>query len=312
MVHPGQDGSWTPLFRFFGLLLILTPLRVALFYLHLPVWLSLPITLIFTAVPILAIYQAARFGWTPRWAALFLMAGLALHLGLTAIIPRGEALAGGEGIRALAGLLTALSQVGLVTWTVGLGALLASLIREKNMIVPISIFLALFDFYLILTPQAPVANFLEEHPQYLQTIGYALPGADANVIAYIGPADLFMLAVFFVAIFRFGMRARATLLAVLPVLALYLLAAILFPAFASGLPALVPMGITVLLVNAREFKMSKEELAATGVVAALGVGLILWGTLRPTPLAAPSRSELGPAHEAPLRSPVPDDPDRSR
>jgi len=68
-----------------------------------------------------------------------------------------------------------------------------------------------------------------------------------------------------------------------------------------SMPALVPIGLVVLLVNRKEFKLSKDEWASTAVVGALGVGLLIWGATRPKPVekksSATEQTQPGPASQ---------------
>lgn len=304
-----------PLVAFFSVLAALAALTVALSYLQVPLsWAraaTILITVIFIAGPILGLFRAGAHPWTPKFAALFLVAGLAVQFGLSAVVSQ----LGGRGLAAI--VLHAISQQGLPMWTVGLGALLATLLKDRNLLLPVSLFLALFDVFLVLTPSGITRTIMKVAPKLLPSVAHQVPsvqtqaptGTPVAPFAFVGPADFLFLGLFFVAIFRFGLRARATFLWLLVALAAYLLLAM----FVGPVPLLVPIGLTVLIVNLPEFKMTKEEWVSTAVVAALGIGLIAWSATRPravepAPQAVPSPSASGSALAGSASTPAPASP----
>ncbi|HZH99378.1 MAG TPA: hypothetical protein VEX38_10440, partial [Fimbriimonadaceae bacterium] len=246
------EKSAKPLIIFFGVLGALAPLRLALGFAAVPLGLVLPVsilmTVIFIAAPVLALYRAASYAWTAKTAWLFLGGGVLVHIPLQLLAQ--NVLTGFP-----AALAAAVAQVGLVTWCVGLGALLTMLLKDKNLLIPVSVFLAAFDIFLVFTPVGFTQQIMRAAPQALPTVGYAVPqvtntptSGPVGAFAYIGPADFLFMGMFFVALFRFRMRTRETLIALIPALLVYLLlAAVLGP-----IPLLVPIGLTVLLVNIAE------------------------------------------------------------
>jgi hypothetical protein len=245
------------------------------------------VAILFLGAPILALFFAARGRWSPKLAGLFVALGVALQVGfaLLAVVVLGP-------MTLLGQIALAISQIGLPIWCVGLGALLATLVKDKNILIPIAIFLAVYDMFLVLTPGGPTQEILKHAPQVFESVAMAIPavqsqatGGRVEAMAHAGPADFVFLSMFFIALFRFRMRTDQTLRWMIPVLLVYLL---LTGVLGMPLPALVPIGATVLLVNWREFKMTRDELVSTIVVAALGVGLLAWGASRPKPPAEPS------------------------
>jgi hypothetical protein len=273
--------------------------RVLLAFVDLPLGL-LPVAntlvgILFLGAPIIALFFAARTGWTPRVAALFVVAGLVLQFGFFALarFVLGDTFAGQVAI--------AISQIGLPMWCVGLGALLATLVKDKNILIPIAIFLAIYDVFLVLTPVGPTRQMVTSQPIVFESIAAAIPSVGkVRPSAYAGPADFVFLSMFFIAMFRFRMRTEQTLRWIVPVLFLYL---VLVGFLKTPLPALVPIGATVLLVNRREFKMNRDEKIATILVAILGIGLLIWGATRPAPPAEPSPSDAAQGAPRPAGSP---------
>jgi hypothetical protein len=207
-------------------------------------------------------------------------------------------------------VLIAVAQGALACWCVGLGALLATLVKEKNIILPIAIFLAAYDFFLVLTPWGFTQALLKVAQPVFRKVAAQIPAVTsapthgvAAPQAYVGMADLVFLAMFFIALFRFRMRTRETLFAVIPALVVYLLIVLffgdvsLFGFSLSALPALVPIGLAVLLVNWREFQLSRDEKLSTVVLAVLAIGFLVFAATRPKPSTLP-KSPPGPSQRA--------------
>lgn len=317
--HPSR--RFGPLSVFFLVLLAVGLLRVLLGFVGVPLVLvgpaSVAVTVIFVAAPILALFFVASKDWSWKLALAFVLGGGLVHgASILFLSPQTQMLLSQMTIGVpplVLALVAALGQIGLVTWCTGLGALLVTLIKDKNLIIPIAIFLAAFDIFLVLTPAGPTQQILKSNPQIFESLAYQVPKVQAEAamgpvapFAFIGPADFLFCAMFFVALFRFKMRTRQTLVALVPTLLVYLALAYFMP-----LPALVPIGLVVLAINLPEFRLSRDEWAATGVVAAIGIGLILWGATRPAPPVEPSPKGGAPAVPGSEGSPATELPDRS-
>jgi hypothetical protein len=244
--------------------------------------LNVLLAVLFLGIPILALFFGANHKWGPRLALGFVIGGALLQwLGVEFRDMTGIA----------GGVLNAFGQAGLQFWTVGLGALLATLIKDKNILVPIAIFLAIFDVFLVLTPMGITQQIMQKAPEALPSVAAQVPALGTNqptgkalTAAYVGPADLVFLGCFFVALFRFRMQTRLTFKLVVPALLVYL-AVVLSTGW--PLPALVPIGLCLLVANWREFQLSKDEKISTAVVAALGLALLIWSATRPRPMPEP-------------------------
>lgn len=298
---------------FFGTLGLLAILRVAMAYLLVPEALRIPvsflITVIFVILPIIALFRAGSHLWTVKLALGFVACGALIQFGLQALQ------LGGKGLLPI--VVDAVSQQGLPIWTVGLGAALALLLKDKNMLLPVSIFLALFDIFLVFTPVGFVQQLMRNHPKLLPAMAHQIPqvitkpqetGVPVGTFAYIGPADFLFMGMFFVAVFRFGMRSKETFRWLLVALAVYIPLALVF----GPVPLLVPIGLAVLLVNIREFTMNTEEKISTAVVALIGIAIIAYSATRPKPAAPteplpPASVQVPPGSEDSL-SPTQTDP----
>jgi len=231
---------------------------------------------LFLGGPLLALCFAARDPWTPTMAAKFFFGGLVLQVScyfLQSLIFQHNGI--------LAQVINALGQIGLPIWCVGLGALLATFIKDRNIVVPIAIFLAFLDMFLVFSPLGVTHIIIKRVPEMLPAIAAQVPVASHEITgekvtpgALAGPADFMFLAMFLVAIFRHNMKGRRTVIVVIPTLLAYML---LVNITHTSLPALLPIGGVVLLVNWREFELTKDEKISTGLVTIMGVALFTWG-----------------------------------
>lgn len=267
-------------------------------------------------VTIWSIYRMMSSKLQAKHAALMLIFGVAIHgigIALSLSAPKGP----------ISIVASAIAQTGLPIWCIGLGALIASLLREKNILIPVAIFLVAWDIFLVLTPLGFTQKLMRSQPHLLQQGGLALPKSQTDTMpisqvtnataGFVGPADLVFLGVFFLAMFRFDMKPERTFRVMVPVLIAYMII-VLFTGMA--LPALVPMGLVVLIVNWSEFKLNKDEWAGTGVIAALAAAILIYSATRPKPKpkppVEPSIEGNVPAPAESAVSPAPVDPNQPR
>lgn len=268
-------------------------LNVALRYMTVPVslipFLSVVSTLVYIGMPIIAIYYAASYDWKTKTAFAFLVPGALVHVCTVLLLQYALDEAGFATV-----LVQALGQSGILIWTLGLGVLLAIFIRDKNLMIPVAIFLIGFDMFLVFNPSAPTARLMREGSFNAQAVLMSVPQVKAEgdesgtieSLAYVGPADLLFSAAFFTLMFRFKMRTRRTLQWLIPVLTLYLAIVIFFgtemigPLSLSMLPAMVPIGLTVLFVNRKEFKLQSQEVMGVFIVSMMAVALASYGVYR--------------------------------
>lgn len=250
---------------------------------------SVVATVLFMFLPVCGIFLAAGLGWTPKSAAVVLLAGVAAVLLLSNLQ---------AGSVWLDGATQAALQFFRVAWPVALGILVGTLVRDKNLLIPIAVFLITFDILLVLAPRGPTRAMMQAPitRQAFETLAYQVPAPRSQAeepsvrpqpLAQVGPADSLFLAMFAFALYRFGMRVRKTFVWMAVALTLYL-GVVIFAGGASiagvplkMLPGLVPMGIVVLAVNRREFSLSHEERRLVYGVVAVCALLILGAFLLP-------------------------------
>ena len=261
----------SPAALLFSLLLLFWALWVANAYIAIPIsWLpvaNVVVTVLFVALPIVVIAAAARLNWPPL-----------LSIATIAVCLAGVVLLRGGGP-----VLDGVVQIARFGWPAALGFLISGLIKDKNLLLPIAIVLATVDILAVFAPAGTVQQGLENPTirPIFDMMAYQVPEAGtARPLAQMGPADPLFIAMFLYAVRKFKMRFKQTILWMIPALAAYLWIVLAYGdrtlwGFSLGmLPALVPIGIVVAVVNAREFKMSKQETMMTLGVATFCAGLI--------------------------------------
>ena len=306
------------IFPFFILLLILAAIDISLAFIAVPLRLafigSLAVSVITVGLPIYALYRASRANWTPRLGAFFLVGGILVQIAFTVIAIRLQHTPNRGGMYAL--ILVTLSQMALLTWCLGVGGLLASVIKDRNMILPIAIVLAALDTFLVLSPFGFTHKLLKTHPEVIRRIGYhvnlvptRITHAPLSPMIFIGPADFLFLGMFFITLSKFGMKTEKTFRTVAPVLLIYLLIVAVFGGMRIGpiplgaLPALLPIGLVIVIVNYKEWQMTVEEKIITFVIFLLACGLVVFGFSRVAAKQATRSKDSGQSQVS--QSPIP-------
>ncbi len=316
MTTPSESPELSPapkapghIARFLGALATLILLRLAIGQIALPLGVltgaNIAFTAIFLAIPVYAVFQASKHAWNATLATACIVGGVVLQVGGTIL---AQQVLRGQGMGAA--ILISFSQAGLILWCLGLGAAITLLIKDKNLLIPISIFLVGLDIFLVFAPVGPTKVLMAAAPQILPNVALQIPSAQSaptsgpvRPFAFVGPADILFMAMFFVALHRFQMKAKETARWLVPTILVYLVLAIFF----SALPLLVPIGICVLAVNLREFKLTREEWGSTGIITLISVALAVAAFKMPAPPAEPESSGLSPEQrelaETPAQAP---------
>jgi hypothetical protein len=225
----------------------------------------------------------------PGPAAVVLTIGVA---GLLALSRMATPLGRGAGVTAVA--LYSIRELCFVLAAAGFGVLLASAIRDKNILLPAAVFAAFADFMVVryapstvhwaLTNGARGQRALNAMSAHVPALHPGLP------VLTIGFDDFLFLSIFFACVHRFQLRLNATFATFLIFLTMYLWFVLWTGA---ALPGLVPMGLAFVLANFRCFKLSREEMQAMGaaaiivLIAALVIILRQSRASRPAPPAKP-------------------------
>jgi hypothetical protein len=232
------------------------------------------------------VFSLARWGETHHRVALGLFIGGTLAFMVWILLPNGLGFAPQKAAPLVVVAYRAVHGYLLMLAAIGLGCLLSRLIREKNLLVPVVPFAALVDAITVLTPVGFVKRVMESAPRVMEqaavavtSVPHAAPQVERVVpIVLIGVGDFVFLAFYAACLYRFGLRPRATAIGLFLTLWVYLVLVIL--GVAVALPALVPMAAVVLLVNAREFHLSRQEKWASLLVILPMLALLAWLLLK--------------------------------
>ncbi len=171
------------------------------------------------------------------------------------------------------------------------GRLIARLVRERSMLVPIAVVLIMVDVFTVFV--GPTGEALEKAPDFVEKLSIGLPevgsaageegGAGLAFIGAAGLGDFIFLGFFFVACARYGLRLDRTLWWVFALMTAAILGYLAMPAV-PGIPLLPFISVGFLLANSGQFEFSSREklYLAIGFVfisALLAVGVVLMRTL---------------------------------
>jgi hypothetical protein len=145
--------------------------------------------------------------------------------------------------------------------SVGYG--ISFIIREPGILLPVGLCAAIVDFWGV--NWGPVNHVLTKAPKVVNAVSVAVPTPVPGLPSTtIGPGDFVFLALFFGVLYKFRMNVKGTFWLGYALLVLSMFAVLIF---GLPIPALVPMGIAVILANIKKFKLSREEMLSTAIVA---------------------------------------------
>lgn len=217
-------------------------------------------------LPIAAMAGTARTR-QPRLMLLFGVLGVAVWVLLT--------IAGGR--RWLSppqvGWLSPVRDLAMILSVSGFGMLLAGRLKELNLLLPIGVFATFADFVVVNYGTVHRALTTSQGQRVLQSVSAKVPSVHPGIpLLTIGPADFLFLGVFLACVERFDLGLRRNALCLTLVLAASLVVVAI-----TGLPvpALAPMSLTLLAVNWRRFRLTREEWISMAVVLGLAGALFL-------------------------------------
>jgi len=168
-----------------------------------------------------------------------------------------------------------------------LGRLIARLIRDVNMLVPIAVVLIVVDFFTVF--HGPTGEALDKAPELVGKLSIGLPkigsaagpegGKGFSFIATAGLGDFIFLAFFFVTTWRYGLRFRRTFWYIAVLTAVGMLGFLAVPIL-PGIPLLPFIAVGFLIANAGRFSFTREEklyflIAVLFIGALIGVAVLL-------------------------------------
>lgn len=171
---------------------------------------------------------------------------------------------------------TLLMGVSITLGCACLGILIAPIIREPNVLLPVALVSMPIDILGAMTPIGFTQNVVAHNPGLVQNLSVPVPSfggglhGGIHAIGFIGPGDALFMAFFFAVVLRLQMNTRGTFW-----LMYALLTATMLIVLVEGynIAALVPMGLAILLANSRYFKLKRAEVFAT--IYAGGMILVL-------------------------------------
>jgi len=258
------------------------------------------VTVLFAAGALSAAALAACLRLTPATEAL----GMVLGIGLWYVVAGlGEK---GGTVRVVA--VPAADVIFLLACVLG-GRLLSRMARERNIMLPIAIVLALADIFTVFI--GPTGAILESAPEFVTRLSVKLPemGSAAGPegmaglahFATLGLGDIVFAALLLAGAARFGLNFRATFWWMLGTIAAGLALLVAIPGF-PPMPVLPLMAVGFLIANRGRFELTREErrimvIAFVFVLVLLaGLGLLTRVAVR---RVAKEAAEAPPALEQP-------------
>jgi hypothetical protein len=145
----------------------------------------------------------------------------------------------------------------LILFATSLGYMVGFIVREPNIILPVALFAAAVDYWNV--TWGMLSKTIRDNPEIVAKLSVTVP-TPIGLTYTIGMGDFVFWALFFGVLYRFGMNTKATFVLGYALLTVSLILVLLV---GCVFPALVPMGLAVVVANMRFFKLSREELLAT-------------------------------------------------
>jgi hypothetical protein len=249
---------------------------------HSPSWLVLTAALISAGLFIfVSLAVCASFAYAvrrPAHAAVLLVVGAAgwwLMLALGPLPPNPPNLMRAGPLAFM--VLHNSEEVCRILATVGLGVLLASAIRERNILLPAAVFAAFADFFMVRFGTVHHEMKTQAGQHLVTAMSAKVPMVRGLPVLTVGPADFVFIAFFFACVYRFDLHLKRTFIALFFLLTLSLF----FVLIIGPIPALAPMALGFVSVNFRRFKLSRSEIqamaAAAAIVLIVTLAYLFWG-----------------------------------
>ncbi|HEX5322901.1 MAG TPA: hypothetical protein VFW40_03885 [Capsulimonadaceae bacterium] len=158
------------------------------------------------------------------------------------------------------------------------GILLALIIKEPNVLLPIALIAIPIDYVGAMTPLGFTQSIVQHAPQIVSAVSVPVPtmgtmrgGIGIHPIAFIGPGDALFIACFFAAVQRLSLNVRGTFWWMYGLLAVSMVIVLVRD---YNIAALVPMGIAVIIANFRSFRFQRSEVFAM-IYAAIMIFIVV-------------------------------------
>lgn len=230
-------------------------------------------TLLVLLVSLLVISELARQPLRPLTDALALVVCLGLWYAV-GLLP--------EKLPTLKPLLMALASVSFLVACSFAGRLLALIVRERNLLLPVALVAGLADIFTVFA--GPTGEALKHAPKLVEKLSVAIPklgsatgaagGAGLTHVASAGLGDFIFVTFFLVSCARFGLRGGRSMWWIFGLAGLAMMSVLLLP-FVPALPLLPFIAAGFLLANLGVFRLSREERLSTIAVVALLIVLLV-------------------------------------
>lgn len=231
-------------------------------------------TVLFLLVTLIVIHELSAYPLRPLTDVL----ALAACLGAWWLCGRPDP----KHLGHLLPLLGATGSVLFLLACIFAGRLLALIVRERNLLLPVAVIAGLADIFTVFF--GPTGQALEQAPKLVTKLSVAIPqvgsatgaagGAGLAHIATAGLGDFIFMTLFLVGVARFRLREGATFWSIFIAVALAMGAVLLVPAV-SALPLLPFIVLGFLLGNAGAFSLSAREKRDMAIVISFVCGLLV-------------------------------------
>ena len=185
-----------------------------------------------------------------------------------------------------------MADLALITAAAVMGTLVAKVISDPKMLLPVAVVGALVDYWGVY--MGTTSAFIKASPDFVRAVSAGIPSFGGGLTqrgvqpaSFVGFGDWLFLTMFLAVAFRYDLQPRRTFWALLA----FLVPAMLIVIFGGldYLPAIVPMALAIVCVNGKKLKMSRSEAFATFyallmVLAMVGVYALVTGhTQHPLP-----------------------------
>lgn len=143
----------------------------------------------------------------------------------------------------------------LMLFAASLGYLVSFIVREVNLLLPVALFAGVMDAWNVFI--GPLGRLIQSRPDIIEKVSVQMPSPVAAVSdTLIGMGDFLFLALYFAVLYRYSMNVKGAFWLVYVLLAL----SMIYTMFIGGaVPALVPMGIGILIANIKRLRLTRQE-----------------------------------------------------
>ncbi len=157
-------------------------------------------------------------------------------------------------------------SLAFITAASGLGGLVSFRVKDKNLLLPVSMFAAVIDFWTVNYGFVGVA--MTKTPEIVSAVSVPIPHAGTGVFmpnTMIGPGDFLFMALLFAAVSRLELDGMRNYWYVFAAMSIGMMS-VMFDLL-PFLPALTVLAVGIVLANYREFKLTKQEKISVAIVA---------------------------------------------